>query len=326
MKRQITISEVAQKAGVSKATVSRAINNNPKVRQKTQQLIKNIIKIMGYHPNTAARGIRTKLSKTIGIILPNITNDFFATLVRGAEDQARLSGYQIMITNTDESSNNEYADINNLLNQMVDGLIIISTGVIKNYRQIVRKTPTIFTDRLPNDQEISHFDTILIDNVQGSYQAVNNLIQNGAERIGFINSSVPDINTERMMGYDKALKHHHLNIDRDIIKFSDRKASNVYKLTGQLIINQACDGLFTANNTIFRKALLKLKSSHLNHVKLATFDDDYLYQFINRKMTVIQQPAYQMGRKSVVNLINRINNPKLPIKHTRLIPQLKIYR
>lgn len=325
MKKQITIEEVAKRAGVSKATVSRAINNSPRVRAKTRNLINGIIKTLGYHPNTAAREIRTKVSRTIGMILPNITNPFYAELVRGAEDQARLSGYQIMTTNTDEKPEHEYADINNLLNQMVDGLIIISTGVIDNYQQILRNTPTIFVDRLPSKKEVNHFDTLLVDNVKGSFEAVNTLIHNGAERIGFINSFVPDVNTRRMIGYKKALDANNITYDPDIIQESNRKATNVEKLTGQLIINQACDGLFAANNTIFKQILLKIKKSHIKNVKLATFDDDFFYQFLDHGMTVIQQPAHQMGSKAVINLIYRINTPKLPIKHTLLKPTLKRY-
>ncbi len=325
MKKQITIAEVAKKAGVSKATVSRAINNSPRVRIKTRRLIQGIIKALGYHPNTAARGIRTKVSKTIGIILPNITNNFFADLVRGAEDQARISGYQIMITNTDEKSTYEYADINNLLNQMVDGLIIISTGAIKNYKQILRKTPTIFVDRLPSKGELNKFDTLLLNNVEGSYVAVNSLIHSGAERIGFINSSVTNINIERMRGYQKALTVNHRKLDWDIVKQSNRKANNVAKLTGQLVVNQACDGLLAANNTIFKQVLNKIKADQIEHLQLATFDDNYYYQFINRRIIVIKQPAYQMGHQAVISLVNRINNPTLPIQHFRLKPTIKLY-
>lgn len=327
MKKQITIDEVAKRAGVSKATVSRAINNSSRVKTATLKQIKRIINVLGYHPNTAARGIRTKVSKTIGIILPDISNNFYATLVRGIEDQARISGYQIMITNTDEITNNEYAEINNLLNQMIDGLIIVSTGGIKDYQQILRKVPILFVDRTPNTQEYKDYDVLTLDNQMGSYQAVTQLIHEGAERIGFINTSVPDIDSARLQGYKQALKDNHIKIDPDIIKQSDRRVKTVQKLTGQLVINQACDSLFAANNSIFYQVLKKVKDAKIKDLKLATFDDNYLYQFLNlnRRLTVIKQPAYKMGHDAVIHLINRINNPDLRIQHIKVKPQLKIY-
>lgn len=200
-----TIKDVAAQAGVSEATVSRALNHSDQVKPATQHKIQQIAQQLGYHPNGLARSIRVQHTHTLGMIIPDILNAFFTQIVRAVEDAADAAGYDVFIVNTDEHLDRESKALNLMLEKQVDGVIIASAGGPTNYVKWLGGTPAVFVDRMPPALIARQYDRVLVDNVQATQAVVTQLIRRGAKRIGIINSAVSVTATERLQGYHQAL-------------------------------------------------------------------------------------------------------------------------
>ena len=198
------MNEIASKAGVSKTTVSRVLNNSGNVKKTTFNKVMQVMEEMDYQPNELARSLRINNTKTIGVIISNILNPFFTLLVRNIEDFAKENNYHVIICNTDEKKEKEIQYVRTLINRKVDGLIVATTGDIKNYRQLVGETPIVFVDRIPHEDDRKKFDIVLVDNEQASYRVTKYLIKNGYKNIGFIvGNNVSTTGYERLLGYKK---------------------------------------------------------------------------------------------------------------------------
>lgn len=305
---KITISELAKRMGVSEATISRALNDSPRVKQTTKDKIQKLAKELGYYPNILARSMRTNQSKTIGVIISNIANAFFTSVVRAIEDEAAKLNYRTIVINTDENPGTERNAIEMLQGYMVSGFIIASTRRGLDYKPILGNTPAVFIDRMPNND--GDYDTLLVNNADGAKQVVNALIAQGATRIGVISSSVSTAGQERLAGYKAALQDNRLSLDESIIKFSDVQMKNVRQYTSNLLINQACDGLFTADNAILLAAMEEITARKLTGFKLGAFDNEPWFDFFNTPVTAVQQPTIEMGTRAVQLLTTRIDQPE----------------
>lgn len=318
MSTNITIKDVAQQAGVSEATVSRALNNSPQVKQATRLKIQTVADRLGYHPNGLARSIRVQRSHTLGMIIPDILNGFFTQLSRAIEDVASQAGYDVLIVNTDEHLKKEAKGINLMLGKQVDGLIITSAGAFTDYPKMLGHTPAVFVDRMPPANIVSQYDRVLVDNIQGTQDIIDCLIKRGAQRIGIINSAVSATATERLQGYHRALAAANLSPDPDIEVTARTDGSNVPQMTRQLLVNQKCDALFAADNTIMTGVLTKLPDLHLTHFQLGAFDDNEWFNFLPQPIVTAKQPIAELGRVAVERLLARVANDQLPTQEFRL--------
>lgn len=303
--KKVTIRELAKRTGVSEATVSRALNDSPRVKQATKHKIQQLAKTLGYRPNLLARSMRTNQSKTIGVIISNIANPFFTAVVRAIEDEAAMLNYRTIVINTDENPGTERQAIEMLQGYMVSGFIIASTRRGVDYHLLLGRIPAVFIDRLPNNN--GDYDTLLVNNADGAKQVVNALIAQGASRIGVISSSVSTAGRERLAGYRMALQENRIAVDENIIKCSDVQMRQVRRYTSNLLINQACDGLFTADNEIFLAAMAEIAARNLTGIKLGTFDNAPWFDFLALPVTAVQQPTVEMGTRAVQRLVARIN-------------------
>lgn len=318
MSGKITIKDVAKQAGVSEATVSRALNDSPQVKRDTRQKIQNIARNLGYHPNGLARSIRVQQTHTLGMIIPDILNGFFTNLSRSIEDQAAKSGYDVLIVNTDESREKEVKALNLMLEKQVDGLLIASAGEATNYTNILGSTPAVFVDRMPPAGTAPEYDRVLVDNVQGTQAVVDQLVNQGAHRIGIINSAVPATADERLRGYHEALAAASLPVDPAIEVVARTDNSNVGQMTRQLLVNQKCDGLFAADNTIMRAVLTRLNTLDVPDFQLGGFDDSDWFDFLEKPIVTAQQPITKLGEIAVNHLITKIQNPHQIPQEVRL--------
>ena len=318
MSTNITIKDVAKQAGVSEATVSRALNNSPQVKRDTRQKIQNIARNLGYRPNGLARSIRVQKSHTLGMIIPDILNGFFTQLSRAIEDVAGQAGYDVLIVNTDEHLDKEAKAINLMFEKQVDGLIITSAGASTDYPKMLGTTPAVFVDRMPPADVVSQYDRVLVDNVQGTQDIINCLINRGAQRIGIINSAVSTTATERLRGYHQALAAAHLTPDPAIEATARTDGSNVPQMARQLLVNQKCDALFAADNTIMTGVLRKLPDLDLSAFQLGAFDDNDWFDFLPQPIVTAKQPIADLGRIAVERLLARIDDDQLPTQEFRL--------
>ncbi|MHA8263055.1 LacI family DNA-binding transcriptional regulator [Lactobacillaceae bacterium Melli_B3] len=325
MGKRITIQDIATLAGVAKSTVSRAINDDPRISQETKDQIRKIIEQQHYQPNLIAKSIKTKRTMLIGVVIPTFNNQFFSKILDVIQSQASESGYQLLVTTTNEKGRLEIAGIQSMIEHMVDGLIIVSTGKIKNYHRLIHQTPVVFIDRIANQIENADFDTILVDNINGSYNIVQKMIDNGSERIGIIANALFKSKSNRLIGYQKALANNQIKLDPDIIRYCKQDGRNADRIAGQLLINQACDGIFATDNTILKSVLKQIETHHLSNVQIGTFDDNPYLSLLSLPIIANQQPSREMGSKALELLMAQINGDKLPVQHLRLATSLKTY-
>lgn len=322
----VNISIVAQKAQVSQSTVSRVLNNSPLVKETTANKVRQVIKELGYTPNELARGLRSNETKTVGVIVSNVLNPFFTSIVRGIEDLANKANYHIMLCNTDEKAEKEQQYIQALLSKRVDGLIIASTGTKNDYAALIGNKPVVFVDRKPEGSNKGKFDTVLVHNRDGSRKAVTQLIEAGYQRIGIITgSNVSTTGYERLSGYEQAFSDKKLPLDRSLIKLGDFLGHTAYQNAIDLIKNCSCDAIFAANNMILLgvlKAVTELGVKIPNEVGISAFDDLEWMQFCQPQITAVRQPTYEMGTAAMSLLLDRIAESEEPTREINLPVEL----
>lgn len=318
----VNISVVAKKANVSQATVSRVLNNSPLVKESTAEKVRQVMEDLGYTPNELARGLRSNETKTVGVIVSNVLNPFFTSMVRGIEDLANKANYNIMLCNTDEKAEKEKQYIQALVSKRVDGLIVASAGTKNDYTALVGSKPVVFVDRRPSGANAGKFDTILVQNKEGSRQAITQLIEAGYRRIAIITgSNISTTGYERLAGYEEAFLEKHLPLDRSLIKMGDFLGHTAYKNAIDLIQNQDCDAIFAANSMILLgvlKAAAEIGVQIPQQMGLCVFDDLEWMEYCRPQITAVRQPTYEMGTTAMSYLLERIAGKKEPVREIRL--------
>jgi len=324
----VTIKDIAREAGVSLATVSRVINNkNEGVGPETRERILNLMKELEYYPNRIARGLVTKKTNILGLVLPDISNPFFPSLTRGVEDTANKYGYNIILCNTDNNKKKEETYINVLKENNVDG--IIYTSVVSNKDKSVKmllqsRIPFVLLDRSINAADIPE---VITDGESGMQQMVEYLIANGHRRIAYI--SGPGNNSpaeQRLEGYSKALLSAGIPIDHTIIKGGDYNISSGYRCMKELLdLGADFTAVACANDLIAVGAMEMLKEKGIRvpaDISITGYDDIYLAGVLTPKLTTIAQPKYEMGSLAAELLIKLVQGDEIKERQVILQPSL----
>jgi len=235
MKPQMTIRDVAEAAGFSVNTVSRALNDKPDVSVETKRSILKTVKQLGYHPNKLARGLRANKTHTIGLIIADIANPYFGTLVKGAEAEARKHNYSIILQNTDEEYHRELEAVQVMLEERVDGIILSPTQKERGTVEALLKLgmPFVLMGRCFADLDT---DYVVADDVQGGYLATEHLIQLGHKKIVLINGPLHISSAkERFQGYCKAFEHYGLKVDASAVVTGAVTMADGYQATKSLL-------------------------------------------------------------------------------------------
>lgn len=321
-----TIKDIALRAGVSYATVSRALNNHPEVSKATREKVLHLAKEMGYRPNAIARGLVTKETRTIGLVLPDITNPFFPEVARGVEEAASESGYSVFLCNTDWSSEREEEHLHALMQKQVDGFIVApSSDQLTHLLKILDAgCKAVFISGV-----ISHPNSvsIIIDNVRGAQMAVEHLLKKGHRQIGFV-GGVQDVatNNERFLGYRKALESWGIGLEWDYIRKGDFRREGGLAVTKELLrLEERPTAIFAANDLTALGVLQAVKEERLaipQDVAVVGFDDIQFASLPEIELTTIAQPKFQMGRLAFQKLL-QINKEDGPAKE-RIILRPKL--
>ncbi|MBN1318741.1 MAG: LacI family DNA-binding transcriptional regulator [Anaerolineales bacterium] len=306
----VTIKDVAKRARVSTATVSRVLNDDPKVSPENRRAVQEAVTDLNYRRDRIARNLRVKGSQIIGLIISDIQNPFFTSVVRGVEDVAYENGYTLLLCNSDEDRTKEKLYLEAMISERTAGVIVSPAFETGSHTQAVLRAgiPVVATDRRMLDQDV---DTVVVDNLEGAYQAVSHLANLGHNRIGFIGGP-PQVTTarERRDGYLRALSEHGIELDHDLIMTSDLKLSGGYKATCQVLaINKPPSAIFAANNLTTLGALNCIHEKKLaipGDIALVGFDDMPWATSLNPPLTAVAQPTYEMGRTAAELLIKRI--------------------
>jgi LacI family transcriptional regulator len=327
--RPATIKDVAAHAGVSVATVSAVINSNKYVSPDLTQRVHASIRALGYERNSLAQGLKKQTSQTIGLIISDITNPFFTSVVRGVEDVANARGYSLILGNTDEDVKKEMGYIHLLESKRVDGLIISATqnnhAFLRSWP--VHRLPLVSIDRLPDDVNI---DAVLVDNVAGAREAVEHLIALGHERIGIVTGLAGITTTEeRLIGYRQALAAHGIPLDPALIAEGNSRIDGGESATLQLLSRETTrpTALFVTSGLMIIGALQAIAQVGLRcpqDLALVGFDDFAWADVMHPRLTTVCQPTYEIGQKAAQLLFDRLEKRDAVPQVLRLQPRLII--
>lgn len=322
-----SIKDVATRAGVSVATVSRVLNQNPRVKPHLRERILQAIAELDYQPSGIARNMRSQSVRVIGLIITDIQNPFFTALVRAVEDIAHQNQYTVLLGNSDEDVQKEELYIKVLSRERVAGVIIVPTGkdcytTLRNLRihMVVadRKVPGLVSD------------SVTIDNVGGAYQAATHLISLGHRRIGLVSAPLSvSVGLERRQGYEKALREQGLEVDETLIRTGDLRQSGGYQAALELLrLAPRPTAIFAVNNLMTLGTFQAILESGLripDDISLIGFDDMLWFPLLTPPLTTVRQPTYQIGAEAARLLFRRLREgTEKPIETIVLKPELII--
>jgi LacI family transcriptional regulator len=320
---KVTIKEVGKKAGVSSATVSRVVGHYGYVSEKTRRKILAAIRELGYKPNAIARSMVTKSTQTIGLIITDIINPFFAQLARGVEEITWQNGYSLILANTDEDLEREQALVSTLQEKRVDGLIVVpaSSNPAPHLEELLLEgIPLVLMDRSVKDCAV---DVVMVDNENGAYQAVTHLISQGYQRIAMIVDNL-DIttNAERMAGYHHALKDGGIEADENLVRSCQYTQQSAHTIVTEMLKRpNPPTALFTANNFMTIGAIYAIQEAGLSiptDIGLVGFDDVNWIGLTNPRLTVVAQPVHDMGKVAAQRLLARMQGDTSSPQEIRL--------
>jgi LacI family transcriptional regulator len=315
----ITIKDIARALNLSTSTVSRALRNSYEINAETKKLVMEYAERMNYRPNPIALSLRDSKSKSIGVIIPEIANNFFSQLINGIESIAYSLGYHTVIFQSQESYEREVANTNYLVSRKVDGLLVslssLTTDLLHFEELIEKGMPIVFFDRVPNDIETHK---VVVDNFMGSYEATEHLIQSGRKRIAHITSPIYlSITTERLAGYRKALEDNGIAFDESYIKYCHHggklTTENEAAMLDLLNMPEPPDAILAASDRLTSGCLSVLQKNHIKipqEIALVGFTNIGVADLLNPPLTAVVQPAMEMGQQAVDMLIRLIENPK----------------
>ncbi len=325
-----TIREVAERAGVSVATVSHVINGTRYVAPETAARVHRAMAELDYEPNAVAKSLRTRVTHAIGVLVSDITNPFFATLVRGAEDAALAAGYSLIVCNSDEDPQKEDLYIHSLWRRRIDGMLIAPTqdGRSRAIHELVRrKLPFVFVDRKAKGVAA---DAVLSDNVRGAYLATKHLIERGHRRIGIV-LGIPGATTteERLAGYKQALEEAGISFSEDLVAWGSYRIEGGRQATRKLLaIPNPPTAIFSTNNLMTIGLLQEVCAHQImasNQVVVVGFDDLEWAGMIYPALTTVAQHPYDIGHKAFTLLHERIQGLKSgDYKEIRVPVELKV--
>lgn len=314
----VTINEVAQLAGVSASTVSRALSGRIPVDRETKQRVMDAVKKLNYYPNVLAKGLKEGKTHTIGLIIPNIRNPIFPAVARGVEDVARKHGYTVILCNTDENIEVELDYVDKLRNRWVDGLIFAtatnrSTHILKLYQD---GFPVVLMVRKMDEL----LDAVLVNNFMAAYEASTLLMKRGCRKIALINGH-PDINVyrERLEGYRKAHLDQGLPVCNDIVRQGVSGAREGYEACRNLLEKGLhFDAVFATSDRKAIGSVKALKEKHIkipDDVKVVGFDDLETAEMMDPPLSTMSQPTYEMGARAMERLVKLLSSKRKPAPH-----------
>lgn len=318
-----TVLDVAKVAGVSPITVSRVINNSGYISQETKIKVEAAIRELGYVPNTLARGLRSKRTHSLALVVADITNPYFTSMARGVEDVAGSNDFSVIYCNTDESETKEDKYANILVQRQVDGVLLVPAG---GNARTVRYFKNNNIDIVVLDRRVPEMDTNLVcsDSVNGAQELTDLLIKLGHQRIAIITG--PDnvsTSTDRVIGYRNSLQKAGLSANEQVY-FGGFNQQTGYESTKiAMRSSQKPTAFLAANNFILIgvvKALRELNLKVPENVSVVGFDDFPESMLIEPFFTVAIQPAYEIGKQAAELLIKQINKEIVDNTQTIILP------
>lgn len=323
-----TIKDIAKALNLSTSTISRALRDSYEISPETKKIVLEYAEKINYRANPIARSLKERRSHSIGIIVSEIANNFFSQVINGVESVAYDKNFQIIISQTHESSERERLNVEYLTSRSIDGLLIAlssETEDISYLHQLKeRGFPIVFFDRIPQQ-----FDTykVIVNNQQGAYDATQHLIKCGKNRVAHLtNSKSLSITKDRLEGYKKALMAHHIDFDPNLVKYCQYGGLHIDEIEQSIeeLIAVGFDAIFISGDKLttgYLHAVKKRNLKALQDIAVAGFTNSNVVELFSSKVTTIRQPAFEMGKMATELLIKMIES-KYPITEfeTHILP------
>lgn len=305
--------EIARKLGVSVSTVSRALKDSPELHPDTKKKIVEAAKAMNYQYNLLAQSLRISRSKVLGVIVPELTSHFFSSNISGISDTAYRRGYNVMICQSNESYEQEKANVKTLVSSQVDGLLISLSRETKSYEHLQelydREIPFIMFDRVTEEIPVSK---VTVDDAHGAYLAVHHLLEQGCRKIAYF--SGPEdlyISKKRKEGYLEALKEYGIPESEARIYVTDLTPEGNRKISLQMIVEKdRPDAVFAMIDPLAIDLMTVLKEKGVkipDEIALAGFTNNPTSAVVDPSLTTISQPGYEMGKIAANHLLDQLD-------------------
>lgn len=323
-KQTITIYDVAREAGVSMATVSRVVNGNPNVKPSTRKKVSDVIEKLNYRPNAVARGLASKKTTTVGVILPSVTNLFFAQLARGIDDIALMYKYNIILANSDESKEKEIQVFNTMLDNQVDGIVFMAENVTDSIKREIERTntPVVFAGTA-NDIEDAY--SVNIDMIAAYHDATSNLLTH-KKRVALVMGR-PHIllSTQQVEGYKRALSEHQVDFDDSLLiqgSLTYKDASNIV----EQLLQAKADAAIIKDDALASAVMSELLDRGIQvpeDFEIISNDNSLISEIVRPALSSIQQPLYDIGAVAMRLLTKVMNNEEVDERRVNLPHKIK---
>lgn len=330
----VTIKDIARSLNISISTVSRALRGLPEIHPDTRNAVIKLAEELDYQPNQLAKNLAKSRTKTIGVIVPNLSYHFFSAMLNSIEEAALQAGYSVLVCQTNESYLREITNIQNLLRSQVEGFIISLSRDTDNYEHVERlarkNIPLVLFDRYVESIDVSK---VIVDNEAAAFKATEHLIENGCRRIGFLAGPARLLlSNQRIKGYQAALAKHDLQVGDQYIFHCDYTQENTIMQTLALTsLPQPPDGLITISDRVAYPAIYALKQKGLrvpDDVAVVSFNNEPVSAFFSPALSSISQPIQDMGTETVRLLLKQLdaNDSTTVASETRIMETQLIVR
>ncbi|MEK0313148.1 catabolite control protein A [Cohnella sp. 56] len=300
----VTIYDVAREAGVSMATVSRVVNNNPNVKPQTRKKVYEAIERLGYRPNAVARGLASKKTTTVGVVIPDIANANFAEVARGIEDIANMYHYNIILCNADKRKDKEIRVINTLLEKQVDGLLFMG-GIVTDEHIQAFNTSNVPIVLCATTDEKGTMPSVDIDHETAAYDAVRKLLAEGHVRIAMISGTLQDPANgyARYQGYKRALEESGIALDETLVRIGNYRYESGIEAAQYFVgLSERPTAIFAATDEMAIGAIHGIQDAGLavpGDISVIGVDNIRMASMVRPLLTTVAQPMYDIGAVSM---------------------------
>ncbi|MGX9135592.1 catabolite control protein A [Rummeliibacillus sp. JY-2-4R] len=321
----VTIYDVAREANVSMATVSRVVNGNPNVKPTTRKKVLDVIERLEYRPNAVARGLASKKTTTVGVIIPDISNVFYAELARGIEDIATMYRYNIILSNSDQREEKELQLLDNMYGKQVDGIVMMSDQVSDELKQKMSHSPVpiVLAATIDESEETS---SVNIDYLQAAYEAVKRFIDNGHTRIAYVSGPFTStINKNyKYEGYKKALEEAGIEIDDNLVIASeDSYDSGLEDFETLSNLQNPPTAFFAGSDELAIGIIHGAVDAGKNipdDYEVISFENSKLARMVRPQLTSVVLPLYDIGAVSMRLLTKYMNKEQVDDAKNVILP------
>ena len=324
----VTIKDIAKELGLSTSTVSRALRDSYEISQETKKIVLEYAEKINYRPNPIAVSLKERRTRSLGIIVCEIANSFFSQVIDGIESVAYSKGYNVTFLQSHESFEKEKLSLEYLASRSVDGLLISVSTETQDFSHLEklfnRGLPIVFFDRI-----IDKIDTykVIINNYQAAHDAISHLTERGYKRIAYIaNSKYLTLTKDRLKGYEDVLNNNNIPVNEDYIKYCSHGGmvnDEVEKALDELFsLEQKPDAIFAASDKLTTGCLHYFKNHNIkipNDVALVGFSNNVNSDLFYPPLTVLKQPAFEMGEQATHFLLDLIESKRPIAKYETMI-------